>query len=374
MVTFLIAGHETTSGLLSFLFYYLIKNPAAYQAAQKEVDALVGRGPVTVDHMSQLPYLTACLRETLRLKPTAIAFTLTPRPDAEEPVLLGGKYEISKGTPVSALLEKIHSDPEVWGEDAAAFKPERMLDEPFSKLPKNAWKPFGNGVRGCIGRAFAWQEALLTTTLLLQNFNFRFDDPSYNLSIKQTLTIKPKSFYMHATLREGLDVVHLEKTLHIDTSQEHKRAEHSQEEDLNSNSNKTKLPMSILYGSNSGTCEALARSLGRTATGRGFKVSIDPLDSAVGIVPKNQPVVMIASSYEGQPPDNAAHFVEWLGSLKGDELKGVQYAVYGCGNRDWVSTYHKVSHPVLTLVHLSRFPTKPLEDSKFKPRGLANAT
>lgn len=292
--------------------------------------------------MSRLPYLSACLRETLRLRPTAAAFTLTPRADVEEPVLLGGKYEIVKGTPVVALLEKIQSDPAVWGENAAAFKPERMLDEPFSKLPKNAWKPFGNGVRGCIGRAFAWQEALLTTSLLLQNFNFRFDDPSYNLSIKQTLTIKPKDFYMHATLREGLDVVHLEKMLHIDVSQENKRAEQKQEADITSNSSKAKQSMSILYGSNSGTCEALARSLGRTATGRGFQVSVEPLDSAVGAVPKNQPVVMIASSYEGQPPDNATHFVEWLGSLKGNELKDVQYAVYGCGNRDWVSTYHKV--------------------------------
>lgn len=123
--------------------------------------------------MSKLPYLSACLRETLRLKPTAAAFTLTPREENGEHTLLGGKYEIEKGTPVMALLEKVQSDPTVWGEDAAEFKPERMLDEPFSKLPKNAWKPFGNGVRGCIGRPFAWQEALLITTLLLQNFSKR---------------------------------------------------------------------------------------------------------------------------------------------------------------------------------------------------------
>jgi len=134
--------------MLSFLFYYLLKHPSVYQAAQKEVDQVVGTGPVNVEHMSQLPYITACLRETLRLKPTAPGFTLIPRPEARGPILLGGKYEIQQGTPVFCILEKIHQDPAVWGDDANEFKPERMLDEPFSKLPKNAWKPFGNGMRG----------------------------------------------------------------------------------------------------------------------------------------------------------------------------------------------------------------------------------
>ena len=122
--------------MLSFLFYYLLKNPAAYQAAQKEVDNLVGRGPVTVEHMSQLPYLNACLRETLRLRPTAAAFTVTPKEDT----ILGGKYEVKKGSPLLANLPKIHRDPAVYGDDAEDFKPERMLDEPFSKLPQHAWK------------------------------------------------------------------------------------------------------------------------------------------------------------------------------------------------------------------------------------------
>lgn len=45
----------------------------------------------------------------------------------------------------------------------------------------------------------------------------------------------------------------------------------------------------------------------------------------------------------GQPADNAAHFTSWLSSLKADELKGVQFAVFGCGNRDWVATYQRIS-------------------------------
>lgn len=189
-------------------------------------------------------------------------------------------------------------------------------------------------MRGCIGRPFAWQEAILITAMLLQTFNFRFDDPSYQLHIKQTLTIKPKEFFMHATLRDHIDPVYVEKMLHKGPTTEHKNAESIPAEW--STSEKAKKPMTILYGSNAGTCESLAQTLARTAASRGYHAHVDPLDAAVDKIPKDQPVVLIASSYEGQPPDNAAHFVEWLQKLEGSsKLKGVKYAVYGCGNREY---------------------------------------
>lgn len=161
------------------------------------------------------------------------------------------------------------------------------------------------------------------------------DDPSYTLAIKQTLTIKPKGFYMHATLRDHIDPVYLEKMLHIDTSREGQLSE-KDKHIASSSVSGNKKPLNILYGSNSGTCEALAQSLARTAGAKGFDVKVDPLDSAVDKVPKDQPVVLITSSYEGQPPDNAVQFMAWLAALQGGKaLEGVRYAVYGCGNRKY---------------------------------------
>lgn len=274
------------------------------------------------------------MRETLRLTPSATAIQLQSRPDSsEDPVYLArGKYEIKKGQGIVCVIPQIQRDPAVYGDDANSFKPERMLDEAFAKLPKNAWKPFGNGMRGCIGRPFAWQETILTTALLLQNFNFRFDDPSYQLQIKQTLTIKPKDFFMRATLRDNTDPTQLEKMLHVDVAAEARAAE----QDRNGGASATgasKKPMTILYGSNAGTCEALAQNLARVASSRGYRAQVDPLDAGIGKIPEDQPVVLICSSYEGQPPDNAAHFVEWLQNLGGHYLTGVKYTVYGCGNR-----------------------------------------
>lgn len=47
-------------------------------------------------------------------------------------------------------------------------------------------------------------------------------------------------------------------------------------------------------------------------------------------------------STTGQPADNAAHFVDWLSSLTGNELKDVSFAVFGCGNHDWATTYQRI--------------------------------
>lgn len=185
-ITFLIAGHETTSGMLSFAFVYLLKNSAAYRAAQKEVDEVCGKDPITPDHLSKLVYIDALLKETLRMSPTAPGFSLRALESSkEDPVTLGGKYIIERNKTMLVLLAKVHRDPKVYGEDAEEFKPERMMGGKFDKLPKGAWKPFGNGMRGCIGRAFAWQEALMIMAMLLQNLNFQLDDPAYQLSMKQ---------------------------------------------------------------------------------------------------------------------------------------------------------------------------------------------
>ncbi|KAI1636231.1 cytochrome P450 [Biscogniauxia mediterranea] len=338
LITFLIAGHETTSGTLSFALYELIKNPEAYRKAQQEVDEVVGKGPITVEHLSKVPYISAIIRETLRLDSPISAISLTPREDT----LLAGKYQVYKEDIVVLLFAKSHLDPTVFGEDADQFKPERMLDENFNKLPKNAWKPFGNGVRACIGRPFAIQEMTLTMIMLLQNFNFILDDPSYRLAIKQTLTIKPDGFYARAILRDGMTAKDLERRLAGKVSQESLKREGTGVSATSADGNERSI--TILYGSNSGTCESLAQRVATDAPYHGFKVEkLDSMNAANGALPKDQPVVIITASYEGQPPDNAGHFVSWVENVKDDKaFAGVDYAVFGVGHHDWAQTFHRI--------------------------------
>ncbi|KAJ4361247.1 hypothetical protein N0V95_002065 [Ascochyta clinopodiicola] len=368
MNTFLIAGHETTSGLLSFAFCNMLKNPATYFKAQEEVDRIIGKGQITVDHLQDLGYINAILRETLRLAPTAPAFSRCVREEnTENPPTLGhGKYILQKQYSMFCLLSRIQRDPKVYGEDAHEFRPERMMDGKFEKLPKGAWKPFGTGLRACIGRAFAWQEALLVTAMLLQKFDFRLDDPSYELKIKSSLTIKPDGFRMRASLRKGLTACILHQSLtsspgSIDPS----TASHNAVTMSDSIQGK---PLTVLYGSNAGTCQSLAQKLAADARLHGYHARVLDMDASVNALPTNQPVAIVAASYEGLPTDDAAQFVSWLDFMKQDNtLHGMYFAVFGCGHKDWASTFQRI--PKLVDASLER-----LGGTRLAPLGSADAS
>ena len=189
----------------------------------------------------------------------------------------------------------------------------------------NMAQPFGNGVRACIGRPFAWQEALLAVSTLLQTFHFTKEPPSYQLRIRTTLTIKPEGFYMKAKLRDN----HYLETL--DLGPHNVPEKHAVQPSSTSHSDSGSL-LQILYGSNTGTCEALARGLASSATTHGFRPEVKSMDSAVSQLSKNSPIIIITASYEGNPPDNAVHFIEWLTEAAEGEVSQLPYAVFGVGN------------------------------------------
>ncbi|KAJ9114037.1 hypothetical protein QFC22_005857 [Naganishia vaughanmartiniae] len=323
LVTFLIAGHETTSGMLSFLFYWLLKTPRAYQAIRSEVDAVCGSEPVKVEHLQKLKYIDASLKEALRLHATAPGWTVAPIKDE---LLLGGKYMVKQGQPMMVVLDSLHRDPAVWGEDAEEFRPERMLDGKFEALPPDSWKPFGNGVRACIGRPFAWQEALMVVA-----------------KIKTTLTIKPAEFYLHATLRKDMLIDPTAAGSPNSGRKASLNQEHVGGAQTDSAADDGRTKVYIYYGSNSGTCKALAHHLLDSTNVHACKGEIAVLDKiANGDLPKDGPVIIVTASYEGNPTDDAGYFVEYIKTAKANALSGVNYAVFGCGHPDWASTFMAV--------------------------------
>ena len=95
----------------------------------------------------------------------------------------------------------LHRDPAVWGEHAEVFNPDNFSRENEAARPANAYKPFGNGQRACIGRQFALQEATLVLGMILQRFKL-IDHTRYKLQIKESLTMKPDGFKIKVRLRE----------------------------------------------------------------------------------------------------------------------------------------------------------------------------
>ncbi len=326
MVTFLIAGHETTSGLLSFTLYELLRHPGVMAKAQAVVDEVLGAESATFEHLPRLGYLDQILKETLRLWPTAPAFNVAPFQDTT----LGGRYDVPAGQPILVLIPQLHRDKAAWGEDADNFDPERFSPERAATIPANAWKPFGNGQRSCIGRGFALQEAMLFLAKLLQRFEVTAADPGYVLQIKHTLTMKPEGLFIHVR-RRG---VRIEAAPHAAVD----RARQAEAPVAAPNG----VPIRVLYGSNAGTSKDFAQRIANDAGRRGYSPTIGPLDEAVGGLPTEGLVAIVSSSYEGQPPDNARKFLAWTEGLQPGSLAGVRYSVFGNGNKDWARTYQEV--------------------------------
>lgn len=140
--------------MLGFFLALVVENLEVYENVRKEIDSVIGQRPITADDISRLPYIKACLREALRLYPPVWAFALTPEGDelTDGLAILGGKWPIKRQQAVFIVLPSVHRDTDVWGSDVDEFRPERMLDENFKKLPPGCYKPFGNGQRACIGR------------------------------------------------------------------------------------------------------------------------------------------------------------------------------------------------------------------------------
>ncbi|MDP3897166.1 MAG: cytochrome P450, partial [Mesorhizobium sp.] len=164
--TFLIAGHETTSGLLSFTLYFLLNNPDVLARAYEEVDRVFGNDLAiqpTISQVNQLGYIQQILNEALRLYPTAPAIGLYPYKDE----VIGGQYKLKAGTFVTLLTLMLHRDETVWGPDAEKFNPDNFSREAEAARPVDAYKPWGNGQRACIGRQFAMQEATLVLGMIL---------------------------------------------------------------------------------------------------------------------------------------------------------------------------------------------------------------
>ncbi|WP_327135158.1 cytochrome P450 [Streptomyces sp. NBC_01343] len=340
VITFLIAGHETTSGALSFALYHLMKNPAVLHLAQAETDALWGGNPdpePSFEDVGRLRYVRQVLGETLRLWPTAAAFAREARADT----VIGGRYPVRAGQRMLVLTPMLHRDP-VWGDNVEEFDPDRFAAEAEAARSPHAYKPFGTGERACIGRQFALHEATMLLGMLVHRYRF-VDHGRYELRIKETLTLKPDGFTLSLARRTPADRSRNRAALGAVLPA-------GRREDIEAPAPGTTptrafpgTKLTLLHGSNFGTCRTYADELAETAAELGFEARVAPLDAhRDGGLPTDGPLVVVAASYNGRPTDDAAGFVSWLTRAGDGAAEGVHYAVLGVGDRNWAATYQQV--------------------------------
>jgi cytochrome P450/NADPH-cytochrome P450 reductase len=175
----------------------------------------------------------------------------------------------------------------------------------------------------------------------LVRFTIHYHANSANILIelKSTLTVKPAGLKLKARRRPGKGpMVGIPGAISSAQSQIKEIEPAIKEQQTNS----TKSPLHIVYGSNAGTCKSLAEDL-QTFSGSRFEVTIQTMDHATEHLPKDGPVIIITPSYEGKPADNARKFVSWLESSADTELlEGVKFAMFGVGNSDWTQTFHRI--------------------------------
>lgn len=199
---------------------------------------------------------------------------------------------------------------------------------------------------------------------LLQKFDLRKDDPSYELKLRSDLSVKPDGFYLRVKLRGGLKATHLSATAGSDRGNSTLTRDtqgQSFQPPRNMYGAPKGQPIMILHGSNTGSCEALASVLASTCVTKGFAPHVvDTMDSGVGQLSPETPVIMIAASYNGTPASNSAEMVAWLEKMAAQSgpLKDLRYAIFGCGHSDWKDTYQKV--PVLLHQLMENSGAKPL--------------
>jgi len=195
VLTFLLAGHETSALGLTWTWYLLAQHPAAERRLRAEVvQALGGRAPVYAD-LPRMPYMAKVIQESLRLYPPAGTMGRCALADDE----ISG-YPIPAGSVVFFSQYVTHRLPAYWP-NAEAFLPERFDEGAATGRPRYAYFPFGGGPRQCIGKHFALMEMQVALALLAARFRLA-PVPGYAVDPRPAMDMYPRRPMMMRVLNQ----------------------------------------------------------------------------------------------------------------------------------------------------------------------------
>lgn len=182
LVSFIVAGHETTATSLAWALYLLHRHPEVLERLRGELAAL-GEAPAA-DALARVPLLEAVCQESLRLRS---AVPLVTRKLVRDFELLG--HVVPAGMSVAVCPYLAHRRPETFP-DPLEFRPERFLGRTFTPFE---FLPFGGGARRCIGAAFAMYEMKIALATLLSAARFRLAETRPVRNVFRIATFGPET-------------------------------------------------------------------------------------------------------------------------------------------------------------------------------------
>jgi cytochrome P450 len=185
VLTFLVAGHETTALALSWTWYLLSQNSDVENKLHQELDNVLGGKLPGLNDLPLLIYTDRVIKESMRLYPPAWSLA---REVAKEFEVEG--YRIPPGSNVVMSQWILQHDPRLFV-DPTRFDPDRWGTAPCQKLPRFAYFPFGGGPRQCIGAGFAMTEAVLILATIATRFKLRQADAPPVIPVP-SFTLRPK--------------------------------------------------------------------------------------------------------------------------------------------------------------------------------------
>jgi cytochrome P450 len=185
IMTFLLAGHETTAVALAWTWYLLARNPDVAERTHAEVVAALGDRAPTLADLPRIPLARMVVEEALRLYPPVWGIG---RETIREDRI--GEWTIPPKTVVNLSPWVTHRHPAFW-EDPDRFDPERFRPGVERTRPRFAYFPFSGGPRLCIGEQFALMEMQLVVALVLQRWRLTLVEDR-TIDPEPTLTLRPR--------------------------------------------------------------------------------------------------------------------------------------------------------------------------------------
>ncbi len=333
-------GFNGPSIIGAWLAYVLATHPDVEQKLIAEIDAITGGDPdydLQYTDLMALAYTTQVIKETLRIYPP---MPVTIRRSLKDGML--GRYRVRKDDIILVGTLAAQRDPRYWGPQAEVFDPDQFAMEKVVERPRHAFIPFSVGQRQCMAQEVTFMMLRVALFEIYNRYRLRLA-PGAKVVKNTAATTKPIAVPIVRVPREGKEErqAAIADRVHGAGSGVASGAGGSRLWDRPSEIPETSAYRHIVvaYGSNFGTSKEVAERFADRSRVYGYTSEVVSLNDLVDMPPRTQPwlLVVMTSTYTGNPPGNAIAFKSWLDRTEAgcETWSHCRYLVWGLGNSQW---------------------------------------